>query len=168
VLNALGHEQTLSTIQLDFLLPKRFDLTYIVTDNVKYHPILIHRAIVSTMERFVAYLIEKNKGVLPLWLAPIQIILIPINNSAHSEYTQKIKQFFIKNNFRVELNDKDVSLGLKIREAQKSKIPYQIVIGEQEMQNDILTVRRYQSQQQQKINLLNFIENLKELIETKQ
>ncbi|PQP79145.1 threonine--tRNA ligase, partial [Candidatus Phytoplasma phoenicium] len=127
VLNALGHEQTLSTIQLDCLLPKRFDLTYIGTDNVKYHPILIHRAIVSTMERFVAYLIEKNKGVLPLWLAPIRIILIPINNSGHSEYTQKIKQVIIKNNFRVELNDKDVSLGLKIREAQKSKIPYQIV-----------------------------------------
>ncbi|KND62546.1 threonine--tRNA ligase [Candidatus Phytoplasma phoenicium] len=167
VLNALGHEQTLSTIQLDFLLPKRFDLTYIGADNLKHHPILIHRAIISTMERFIAYLIEKNKGVFPLWLAPIQIVLIPINNSAHLEYTQKIKNILTKNNFRVKLNDTESSLGFKIRKAQKAKIPYQIVIGEQEIKNDLLTIRRYHNQQQEKMTLLKFIENIKKNIETK-
>lgn len=164
VLTALKNEETLSTIQLDFLLPKKFNLTYIGTDNKEHHPILIHRAIISTLERFISYLIEKNKGAFLLWLAPVQIVLIPINNQAHLEYTKKIKNLFIKNNFRIELNDKEMSLNYKIREAQKNKIPFQIVIGDKEIQTNTLTFRRYQNNKQENINLNNFIKMLNELI----
>ncbi|MDV3198070.1 MAG: threonine--tRNA ligase [Vigna little leaf phytoplasma] len=164
VLTALGHEQTLSSVQLDFLLPQRFNLNYIGKDNTKHHPILIHRAIISTMERFVAYLIEKNKGVLPLWLAPIQVILIPVNNHLFLEYVRNIKSILIQNNFRVEINDKDASLAFKIREAQKAKIPYQIVVGEKEINSNILTVRRYQCKTKEEINLSDFIQHLNEII----
>ncbi|WP_341266463.1 threonine--tRNA ligase [Candidatus Phytoplasma fraxini] len=164
ILTALHNEETLSTIQLDFLLPQKFNLTYIGPDHKKHFPIVIHRSIISTLERFISYLLEKNKGVLPLWLAPIQIILIPVHNDIHLEYTRKIKNLLLKNSFRVELNDKEASLSYKIREAQKQKIPYQMVIGDKEMNSDYLTVRKYQSFKQEELTIEEFITMLQKKI----
>ncbi|WP_284928133.1 threonine--tRNA ligase [Candidatus Phytoplasma sp. AldY-WA1] len=164
VLTALKNEETLSTIQLDFLLPKNFNLSFIGPDNKKITPIVIHRAIISTLERFISYLMEKNKGAFPLWLTPIQIVLIPVNNQFHLEHVQKIKNLLIKNNFRVELNDKELSLSYKIKEAQKSKIPYQIVIGDQEIKSNLLTFRKYQSNKQETLFVDDFIQMLNKII----
>ncbi|WP_323847848.1 MAG: threonine--tRNA ligase [Phytoplasma sp.] len=168
ILTALKNEETLSTIQLDFLLPQKFNLTYIGPDNKEHFPIVIHRGVVSTLERFVSYLLEKNKGVLPLWLAPVQIILIPVNNAIHLEYTKIIRDLLVKNNFRIELNDKETSLSYKIREAQKNKILYQLVIGDKEMNSNFLTVRKYQSLKQEEIVIEEFIKMLhKRIIDKK-
>ncbi|MGM1459004.1 MAG: threonine--tRNA ligase, partial [Columbia Basin potato purple top phytoplasma] len=164
VLTALQNEETLSTIQLDFLLPQKFNLKYIGSDNKEYTPIVIHRAIISTLERFISYLIEQNKGVLPLWIVPVQVILIPVHNQIHLSYATKIKDLLVKNNFRVELNDKDFSLGYKIRQAQKNKIPYQIVIGDKEMNNETLTFRKYQSTKQETLCNEEFIQMLNKII----
>ncbi|MDV3196352.1 MAG: threonine--tRNA ligase, partial [Candidatus Phytoplasma stylosanthis] len=164
VLTALKNEETLSTIQLDFLLPQKFDLNYIGPDNKEHHPILIHRAIISTLERFISYLIEKNKGYFPLWLAPIQIILIPINNQYHLQYTKEIKNIFIQNNFRVEINEKEFSLNYKIREAQKNKIPYQIVIGDKEIKDNSVTFREYQKNEKKTMTVSYFVQMLNQII----
>ncbi|MBP3059329.1 threonine--tRNA ligase [Texas Phoenix palm phytoplasma] len=157
VLTALNNEETLSTIQLDFLLPKKFNLTYVGSDNKEYNPILIHRAIISTLERFMAFLIEKNKGFFPLWLAPIQVVLIPINNIKYLKYTQNIEKILKTKNFRTEINDRDNSLSYKIRESQKNKIPYQIVIGEKEFLNNNLTFREYGSKFSKNVSIEEFI-----------
>ncbi|MFR0367812.1 threonine--tRNA ligase [Candidatus Phytoplasma palmae] len=167
VLTALNNEETLSTVQLDFLLPKKFNLTYVGSDNKEHNPILIHRAIISTLERFVAFLIEKNKGFFPLWLAPVQVVLIPINNIKYLKYTQKINKIFKKNNFRSEINDKDNSLSYKIRESQKNKIPYQIVIGEKELLNSTLTFREYRSNLSQTVSIEEFIDIFNKKIKEK-
>ncbi|CAP18352.1 Threonyl-tRNA synthetase [Candidatus Phytoplasma mali] len=157
VLTALGHEETLSSVQIDFLLPKRFNLTYVGEDGKKYSPILIHRCIVSTMERFFSYLLERYKGFFPFWLAPLQVILIPINLDNHLIYAQKIKSILLKNGFRVEINQKDSTLSYKIREAQKWKIPYQIVIGDKEIKDDIITFREYKKDLQIMMKIDKFI-----------
>ncbi|TVY12447.1 threonine--tRNA ligase [Candidatus Phytoplasma pini] len=167
VLNALGHEETLSTIQLDFLLPERFNLSYIGSDNKRHTPVLIHRAVVSTMERFISYLIEKNEGVFPLWLSPVQIILLPVNNQLHLEYLKKIRILLIENNFRVELNDKETSLSYKIRKAQKDKIPYQVVVGDKEINNNLLTFRKFKSDKQKTLSIDDFIQYLNIIINSK-
>ncbi|WP_370431201.1 threonine--tRNA ligase ['Camptotheca acuminata' phytoplasma] len=168
VLTAAKNEETLSTIQLDFLLPQRFGLTYIDSDNKERTPILIHRAVISTLERFVSFFIEKNKGFFPLWLAPVQISLMPVNNQFHLEHTKKVKDILNKNNFRTELNDKEVSLGYKIREAQKNKIPFQIVIGDKEVNSNSLTIRRYQSDKQEIIEFPEFIQMLNQMVINKE
>ncbi|WCA22277.1 threonine--tRNA ligase [Candidatus Phytoplasma oryzae] len=147
VLTALGNEETLSTIQLDFLLPRKFNLTYIGKDGKEHGLIVIHRAIISTMERFVAFLIEQNKGIFPLWLAPIQVLIIPIINKEHLEYSFKIKKILLKSNIRTEINSKEDTLNYKIKLAQESKIPFQIVIGNQEIINNTVTFRKYGSKE---------------------
>ncbi|MFP7699520.1 MAG: threonine--tRNA ligase [Candidatus Phytoplasma pyri] len=167
VLTALGHEETLSSVQIDFLLPKRFGLNYIGENGKKYSPILIHRCIVSTMERFFSYLLERYKGFFPFWLAPLQIILIPINLDNHLIYAKKIQSILLKNGFRVEINQKDYTLGYKIREAQKLKIPYQIVIGDKEIKNDIITFREYKKDLQIMMKIDKFINLLIEKMNQK-
>ncbi|MDO8168063.1 threonine--tRNA ligase [Candidatus Phytoplasma melaleucae] len=167
ILTALGHEETLSTVQLDFLLPKKFNLTYIDQNNQRKNPVIIHRAIISTIERFIAHLIEKNKGIFPLWLAPIQVILIPINNNLHLEHTKKIRDLLLKANLRTEINDKEHTLNYKIRETQKAKIPFQIVIGEKEIQTEILICRQYGNNQKQKLSVHQLIQMLNEIIQNK-
>ncbi|WIA07694.1 MAG: threonyl-tRNA synthetase [Candidatus Phytoplasma cynodontis] len=161
---ALGNEETLSTIQLDFLLPKRFNLSYIGSDNKEHGLIIIHRAIISTMERFIAFLIENNKAVFPLWLAPIQVIILPINNKEHLEHSFKIKKKLLTKNIRTELNKKDTTLNYKIKFAQEDKIPFQIIVGNDEISNNTITFRKYNSKEIIKnvsiddfINLLNKI-----------
>jgi len=148
VKTALGMEETLSTIQLDFLLPERFELTYVGEDGENSHrPVMIHRGIVSTMERFVAYLTEVYKGAFPTWLAPVQVEIIPVSVDAHSEYAYEVKERLLEKGIRAEVDDRNEKMGYKIRAAQTQKIPYQLVIGDQEMNNATVNIRRYGSKE---------------------
>ncbi|MCB5952192.1 threonine--tRNA ligase [Enterococcus sp. BWT-B8] len=148
VKTALGMEETLSTIQLDFLLPERFDLTYVGEDGENTHrPVVIHRGIVSTMERFVAYLTEVYKGAFPTWLAPIQATIIPVSVEAHSEYAYDLKERLQAEGLRVEVDDRNEKMGYKIRASQTQKIPYQVVIGDKEVEDATVNIRRYGSKE---------------------
>lgn len=167
VKTALGHDETLSTIQLDFLLPERFDLTYIGEDGNKHRPVVIHRGIVSTMERFVAYLIEEYKGVFPLWLAPVQIKVLPVNLNYHEQYTNEIVNKLKREGIRVEADLRDEKLGYKIREAQTNKIPYSLVLGDNEKENGSVTYRRYGSQKQITVPYDEFLALIKAEIKNK-
>ena len=133
VKTALGKDETLSTVQLDFLLPERFDLTYVGEDGKQHRPVVIHRGVVSTMERFVAFLIEEYKGAFPTWLAPIQVQVIPVSPDVHFDYAKKVHDQLKSKGFRVELDDRNEKMGYKIREAQMQKIPYMLVVGDQEV-----------------------------------
>ncbi|MFV8260640.1 threonine--tRNA ligase [Aerococcus viridans] len=145
---ALGNEETMSTVQLDFLLPERFDLTYVGQDGQDTHrPVVIHRGVVSTMERFVAYLIEEYKGAFPTWLAPVQAKLIPVNDDAHGDHVEEIRRRMKATGMRVEVDNRNEKMGYKIREAQTLKIPYQLVFGDNEIAENTVTVRRYGSKE---------------------
>ena len=145
---ALGNEETMSTVQLDFLLPERFDLTYVGQDGQDTHrPVVIHRGVVSTMERFVAYLIEEYKGAFPTWLAPVQAKLIPVNDDAHGDHVEEIHRRMKAAGMRVEVDNRNEKMGYKIREAQTLKIPYQLVFGDNEIAENTVTVRRYGSKE---------------------
>ncbi|MCM0598609.1 threonine--tRNA ligase [Periweissella fabalis] len=141
---ALGGEETLSTIQLDFLLPERFDLTYVGEDGQNTHrPVMIHRGLISTMERFTAYLTELYKGAFPTWLAPKQAVIIPVNQEAHGAYADEIMRKLQVMNVRATVDTRNEKMGYLIRDAQTSKVPYTIVVGDQEKENGTVTVRRY-------------------------
>ena len=158
---AIGIEETMSTIQLDFLLPERFDLTYVGEDGQNTHrPVVIHRGVVSTMERFVAYLIEEYKGAFPTWLAPVQAVLLPVNLDAHGDRVQEIYEALRNQGFRVEMDLRNEKLGYKIREAQTSKVPYQIVIGDQEVADGTVNVRPYGSQKSETLSFEDFVARL--------
>ncbi|MBA3925134.1 threonine--tRNA ligase [Listeria rustica] len=157
VKTAIGKDETLSTVQLDFLLPERFDLTYIGEDGEKHRPVVIHRGVVSTMERFVAYLIEEYKGAFPTWLAPIQMELIPVSIDAHMDHSKALKDKLMYAGFRVEVDERNEKLGYKIREAQTKKIPYALVIGDQEVENNTVNVRKYGEKDSETLPLDEFI-----------
>lgn len=141
---ALGNEETMSTIQLDFLLPERFNLTYIGADGQDNHrPVMLHRGIVGTMERFTAYLIEMYKGAFPTWLAPLQVQIIPVNLGAHGAYAEQIKKQLQDAGLRANVETKDAKMGYLIREAQTNKIPYTLVLGDSEVEGQTVTVRKY-------------------------
>ena len=141
---ALGNEETMSTIQLDFLLPERFNLTYIGADGQDNHrPVMLHRGIVGTMERFTAYLIEMYKGSFPTWLAPLQVQIIPVNLGAHGAYAEQIKKQLQDAGLRANVETKDAKMGYLIREAQTNKIPYTLVLGDSEVEGQTVTVRKY-------------------------
>ncbi|MGP6138927.1 MULTISPECIES: threonine--tRNA ligase [unclassified Jeotgalibaca] len=145
---AIGVEETMSTIQLDFLLPERFDLTYVGEDGENNHrPVVIHRGVISTMERFVAYLIEEYKGAFPTWLAPVQATIIPVSVEHHADRAYELKAQMDRMGMRVEVDDRNEKMGYKIRTSQTQKIPYQIVIGDKEVAENTLTVRRYGSKE---------------------
>lgn len=148
VKTALGMEETLSTIQLDFLMPERFDLTYVGEDGENTHrPVVIHRGIVSTMERFVAHLTEVYKGAFPTWLAPIQATIIPVSVDLHADYAYEVKERLQEQGIRVEVDERNEKMGYKIRASQTQKIPYQIVVGDNEMAESTVNVRRYGSKE---------------------
>ncbi len=138
---ALGKEETLSTVQLDFLLPERFELEYIGEDGLKHRPVVIHRGILGTMERFTAFLLENFVGALPLWLAPVQAKVIPVSG-AFEEYARKVEENLRRSGVTVESDLRNEKLGYKIREAQLEKIPYMFVVGENEMNADSVSVRK--------------------------
>ncbi len=160
---AIGIEETMSTIQLDFLLPERFDLTYVGEDGENTHrPVVIHRGVVSTMERFVAYLIEEYKGAFPTWLAPVQAVIIPVSLDAHADRVQEIYDELKAQGFRVEMDLRNEKLGYKIRSAQTSKVPYQLVIGDQEVEHGTVNIRRYGSNQSESLSFDDFVQKLQE------
>jgi threonyl-tRNA synthetase len=138
---ALGKEETLSTAQLDFLLPERFELEYVGDDGKKHRPVVIHRGIISTMERMTAYLLENFAGALPLWLSPVQAKVIPVS-TAYEEYARKVAEQLQAGGIRVESDLRNEKLGYKIREAQLEKAPYMLVVGENEMQAEAVSVRK--------------------------
>ncbi|MFO8069050.1 MAG: threonine--tRNA ligase [Alkalibacterium sp.] len=163
VKTALGIEETLSTVQLDFLLPERFDLTYVGEDGQDNHrPVVIHRGIVSTMERFVAYLIERYKGAFPTWLAPVQAKIIPVNLDIHGDYAKELQEKMASKGLRVEVDMRNEKMGYKIREAQTLKIPYQLVIGDNEMEAGTVSVRKYGEKKTDTIDLNEFMNTLLE------
>ncbi|WP_028783415.1 threonine--tRNA ligase [Thalassobacillus devorans] len=143
VKTALGKDETLSTVQLDFHLPERFDLTYVGEDGKDHRPVVIHRGVVSTMERFVAFLIEEYKGAFPTWLAPVQAKIIPVSADAHLEHAKKLEDEMREAGVRVEVDERDEKIGYKIREAQIQKVPFALVIGDKEIENNSVNVRRY-------------------------
>ncbi|WP_309089576.1 threonine--tRNA ligase [Domibacillus sp.] len=147
VKTALGKEETLSTVQLDFLLPERFDLTYVGEDGKQHRPVVIHRGVVSTMERFVAFLIEEYKGAFPTWLAPVQVQIIPVSNEVHYDYARKLQDELKAAGIRVEMDSREEKLGYKIRESQMKKIPYMLVVGDKELESGTVNVRKYGEQQ---------------------
>lgn len=168
VKTAMGMEETLSTIQLDFLLPRRFELTYVGEDGKNDHtPVVIHRGIVSTMERFVAYLTEEYKGVFPLWLAPTQLAIIPVNLNYHQAYAEEIKEIFTKLGFRVNLDLRNEKLGYKIRDHQTNKIPYQLVLGDKEVETRTVTYRQYGDDKQITVTIDEYSHLLQEIISKK-
>ncbi|HCZ4053664.1 threonine--tRNA ligase [Staphylococcus aureus] len=167
VKTAMGKEETLSTAQLDFLLPERFDLTYIGQDGEHHRPVVIHRGVVSTMERFVAFLTEETKGAFPTWLAPKQVQIIPVNVDLHYDYARQLQDGLKSQGVRVSIDDRNEKMGYKIREAQMQKIPYQIVVGDKEVENNQVNVRQYGSQDQETVEKDEFIWNLVDEIRLK-
>ncbi|AQP54700.1 threonine--tRNA ligase [Vagococcus penaei] len=161
VKTAMGMEETLSTIQLDFLLPERFDLTYVGEDGENTHrPVVIHRGIVSTMERFVAYLTEVHKGAFPTWLSPVQGTIIPVNLDLHSDYAFELKKKLDAKGLRFDVDVRNEKMGYKIRESQTQKIPYQVVVGDKEMESGDVNVRRYGSKDMQTMGIDMFVESV--------
>lgn len=167
VKTAMGKEETLSTAQIDFLLPERFELTYIGSDGENHRPVVIHRGVVSTMERFVAFLTEETKGAFPTWLAPKQVEIIPVNLDLHYDYARNLQDELKSQGVRVEIDDRNEKMGYKIREAQMQKIPYQIVVGDKEVENNEVNVRQYGSQDQKTMEKDEFIWNLVDEIRLK-
>lgn len=165
VKTAIGKEETLSTVQLDFLLPERFDLTYIGEDGKQHRPVVIHRGVVSTMERFVAFLIEEYKGAFPTWLAPVQVQVIPVSPDVHLEYGKMIQEKLQGAGFRVELDSRNEKIGYKVREAQMKKIPYMLVVGDQEIADMAVNVRKYGEKKTETVSFDAFIEGLKKEVE---
>ena len=145
VRSAIGHDVTLSTIQLDYQLPERFELEYINEEGEKVRPVVIHRAILGSLDRFIAFLLEETKGVLPLWLAPVQVNIIPVNNEYHLEYAKEIRDLLVRNHIRVNLDDRNEKLGYKLREAVMKKTLYNVVLGDKEINNKEISYRMYGS-----------------------
>ncbi len=161
VKTALGKDETLSTVQLDFLLPERFDLTYVGEDGKQHRPVVIHRGVVSTMERFVAFLIEEYKGAFPTWLAPVQVQVIPVSPDVHFDYAKEVQDALKQAGFRVELDGRNEKMGYKIREAQMQKIPYMLVVGDKEVETKSVNVRKYGEQNSETLAFEEFLTGLK-------
>ncbi|RND00524.1 threonine--tRNA ligase [Lysinibacillus halotolerans] len=161
VKTAIGKDETLSTVQLDFLQPERFDLTYVGEDGKQHRPVVIHRGVVSTMERFVAFLIEEYKGAFPTWLAPVQVEIIPVSNEVHFDYAKQIEEKLMQAGIRVEMDYREEKLGYKIREAQMKKIPYMLVLGDKEMEAGDVNIRRYGSKDSETVSFESFLESIK-------
>ena len=160
VKTALGNEETLSTIQLDFLLPERFDLKYIGADGEEHRPVMIHRGVISTMERFTAILIENYKGAFPTWLAPQQVTVIPVSNEAHTDYAWEVAKQLRDRGIRVEVDERNEKMQYKIRASQTQKIPYQLIVGDKEMEDGTVNVRRYGQKQTHTEAVSEFVENI--------
>ena len=137
---AMGHDVTIPTCQLDFALPERFDLTYIGEDGKEHRPVVIHRAILGSSDRFISFLIEEKKGVFPVWLCPKQVKILPIADR-HASYANEVKERLQKEGIRVQVDDRSEKIGYKIREAQLSKVPYMLIIGDKEVENNMVGVR---------------------------
>ena len=167
VKSAIGHDVTLSTIQLDYQLPERFELEYIDSNQEKKRPVVIHRAILGSLDRFVAFLLEETKGIFPLWLAPTQAVVLPIAPDAHGEYAAEIVKDLKKMGIRCTLDDRNEKLGYRVREAQTNKIPVEVVVGDKERDERAVTVRRYGSKVETKLSLDDFYSMIQDEIARK-
>ena len=161
---AVGPEVTLSTCQLDFLLPRRFELSYVDKDGNKKTPVVIHRAIFGTFDRFTAFILEETKGILPLWLSPIQVNVIPVNNNYHLEYASNVLDVLRNNGIRSELDSRDEKLSYKMRESQTKKIPYTLILGDKEKEDKTISYRIHGSNETKTMDINEFISMLKDNI----
>ena len=157
---AVGNEYTLSTCQLDFCLPMRFNLSYIDKDGTKKTPVVLHRAILGSIDRFIAYYLEETKGALPLWLSPVGINIIPVNNAYHFDYAKNIFDKLVELDFRVNLDDREEKLGYKLRESVINKIPITVIIGQKEVDTNSISYREYGSEDTKIVTIEKFIELL--------
>ena len=164
---AVGPEVTLSTCQLDFLLPRRFELSYIDSNGEKQIPVVLHRAIFGTFDRFTAFLIEETKGAFPTWLSPIQAIVMPVNSEFQGEYAREVYELLKKNNIRVELDDRNEKLGYRLRESQINKIPYTIILGDNEKENKTISYRLFGEQETTTLSQKDFIKLIRDEIDNK-
>lgn len=167
VKSALGHDVTLSTIQLDYQLPERFELTYIDDKGDKVRPVVIHRAILGSLDRFVAFLLEETKGLLPVWLAPVQVNIIPVNNEYHLEYCVSLMDKLQKLGIRVDLDIREEKLGYRMRESQTKKVPYTLVIGDKEVESNSVNYRLHGNKETKIINTDDFCSLIIEQINNK-
>ncbi len=166
LIDAIGRPWQLSTIQFDFTLPKRFDLSYVAQDGFAHQPVMLHRALLGSIERFFGMLIEHYAGAFPIWLAPVQAIVLPISER-HHEYAERVKQRLTAANLRVEVDDRNEKIGFKIRAAQTKKIPYMLVVGDKEIQSGGISVRNRFSGDLGAQTLEGFMEQLGELIKAR-
>ncbi|MEG0367678.1 MAG: threonine--tRNA ligase, partial [Coprobacillus sp.] len=158
VKDSLGRVWQCGTIQLDMNLPERFDINYIDSNGEKLRPVMVHRVIFGSIERFIGILIEHFAGAFPTWLAPTQVKVIPVKNEFHLEYSKEVFKLLEDNGIRVEMDDREEKLGYRIREAQMKKIPYQLVLGDKERDEKTVTYRQYGEQKQTTVLLNEFVE----------
>ena len=164
---AVGAEYTLSTCQLDFCLPAKFDLKYVDKDGEKKTPVVLHRAILGSLDRFMAFILEETKGNLPLWLSPTQVNIIPVNNEYHLNYAKEIYNLLKDNNIRVELDDRDEKLSYKMRESQTNKIPLTLILGDNELKDNTISYRTHGKKETTTLEKNKFIDLVKKTIKNK-
>ena len=162
--DALGREIQIPTVQLDFSTPKRFNLSYIDENGEKIPPVMVHRAVLGSYERFLVLLLEQTKGVLPLWLSPVQVNIIPVNIKYHDEYCKKLKEKLLEEEIRVEYDDSEESMNKKIRQSNIIKNPYTVIIGDKERDNNLISYRKYGSEETNSMDIKEFINKIKEEI----
>ena len=165
---AIGNEITLSTCQLDFCLPAKFNLKYVDKDGVKKTPVVLHRAILGSLDRFMAYILEETKGALPTWLSPVQVNVIPVNNEYHLEYSKEIYELLKQNNIRVELDDREEKLSYRMRESQTKKIPFTLIIGDKEKESNSISYRKFGTNETVTLSKQEFVEMIKSIIKNKE
>ncbi|MFB5249380.1 threonine--tRNA ligase [Bacillus cereus] len=162
--DALNRSHQCGTVQLDFQMPEKFDLNYIDENNEKRRPVVIHRAVLGSLDRFLAILIEHFGGAFPVWVAPVQVKVIPVSNAVHEQYAKEIEDKLKQAGIRVERDIRSEKLGYKIREAQMQKVPYILVIGDKEMEREAVNVRKYGEEKSEIVELDAFVESMKEEI----
>ncbi len=164
---AVGNPITISTCQIDFCLPMKFDLTYIDSDGSKKTPVVLHRAVFGSIDRFIAYYLEETKGVLPLFLSPLQLKVLPVNNEYHLEYAKEIEKILRENDFRVELDSRDEKLSYRMRDSQVHKVPYTIIIGDKERDERLISYRNFGDFKTTTVSIDEFINKLKEQVKNR-
>lgn len=164
---AVGNPVALSTIQLDFLLPRRFELTYVNEKGEKETPVVIHRAIIGSIDRFIAFLLEETKGLLPLWLAPVQVMVMPVNSEYQGEYASKVYDYLTEHNIKTEFDNRNEKLGYRMRESQLRKIPYTLILGDNEMKENKISYRVFGSQETATVTWEEFLKLLEENVKSK-
>ncbi|MBQ6477120.1 MAG: threonine--tRNA ligase [Bacilli bacterium] len=164
---AIGNEVAIPTIQLDFLLPRRFELTYIDEDGSKKTPVVIHRAILGSLDRFIAFYLEETKGVLPLWLAPTQMVIMPVNTEFQGDYAKEVYDMLKKEKLRVELDDRNEKLGYRLRESQTRKIPYTLILGDKEKEDKTISFRLFGSKETTTLSQKDFLKEIDKVIKEK-
>ena len=161
---AVGNEYSLSTCQIDFCLPMKFDLKYVDKDGEKKTPVVLHRAILGSIDRFIAYYLEETKGALPTWLSPVQVNILPVNNEYHLEYAEEIYQELFDNNVRVGLDKREEKVGYRMRESVIRKIPFTLVLGQKEVDEKAISYRKYGSDATTTVSMSEFVKFIKDVI----